>query len=231
MSSPANNSHPYAIEDRRLQPIFEKIQARERLSYQDCLSLLRSPDLLSLGYLANLVRERLHGNVTYFSLNSHSNPAGCSLVYGSLEKFEDLAGQLVRLRELREETHSFSTFAPVAFDPEKSVLAHLPATSGFDDIKQIAISRLMLDNIPHIRAYWNAMTASIAQVAQRFGADDLDGTLAEDSATGDLALAAAQVSRRKNIMRLIRECGREPVELDTTGGTLDENKSSFNVLV
>ena len=240
MTSSFNISKAPVIEDRRLQLIFEKVQAGERLSSQDGLTLFQTPDLLSLGYMANLVRERLHGNVTYFNLNglgqradatSAAEKTDVSLLYGRLETLEELALQLVHLRQLQDRTHEFVTFAPIAFDPQRTSLAHLPGTSGFDDIKQIAIARLMLDNIPHIRAYWSMMTPSLAQIAQRFGADDIDATLAEDSTSGDVALAAARMSRRKNLVRLIQECGREPVERDTSRRRVDESESSFNVLV
>jgi len=99
------------------------------------------------------------------SLGLRSN---CTMLYGHIENEEDRADHLVRLRELQDETHGFVTFIPLAFHPDNTALHHVPKTTGFDDIKNIAVSRLMLDNIPHIKAYWVMMTPRIAQVAQRF---------------------------------------------------------------
>ena len=84
------------------------------------------------------------------------------------------------MRELQDETTGLVTFIPPAFHPDNTALHHLPRTTGFDDIKQIAVSRLMLDNIPHIKAYWIMMTPNDPQIAQRFGANDLDGTVVEE---------------------------------------------------
>ncbi|MCX6597707.1 MAG: aminofutalosine synthase MqnE, partial [Acidobacteria bacterium] len=90
-----------------------------------------------------------------------------------------------------------------------------PRTSGFMDLRNIAVSRLMLDNIPHIKAYWVMMTPQIAQIAQRFGADDLDGTIIEERIYHDAGATTAQGMRRQDLLRLIREAGRDPVERDT----------------
>ena len=87
---------------------------------------------------------------------------------------------LVRLRNLQDETGGFVTFIPLAFHPDNTSLEHIEKTTGFDDIRNIAVARLMLDNIPHIKAYWVMMTPKIAQIAQRFGADDIDGTVVEE---------------------------------------------------
>ncbi len=103
--------------------------------------------------------------------------SNCTMLYGHLETPEDLSDHLVRLREVQDETNGFVTFIPLAFHPANTALSHLSTTSGFDDLKQIAISRLMLDNIPHIKAYWIMMTPGVAQIAQRFGANDIDGTV------------------------------------------------------
>ncbi|MBV8706864.1 MAG: aminofutalosine synthase MqnE [Acidobacteriaceae bacterium] len=368
------------VEDRKLRPILEKVEARERLSFEDGVTMYRSSDILSLGYMANLVRERWHGDVTYFNVNRHINPtdvcvascrlcafgkkakdpksytmsmeqvweiagkgyaeavtefhivgglhpeltldwfcemiaglkerypgvhlkaftmveiayfakrakisiretlqrlkaagvdsmpgggaevfservrriicdhkidgdewlqaariahelgikSNCTMLYGHLETAEDLSDHLVRLRALQDETNGFVTFIPLAFHPANTALSHLSTTSGFDDLKQIAISRLMLDNIPHIKAYWIMMTPGVAQIAQRFGANDVDGTVVEEKIYHDAGATTAQHLRRQDLLRLIREAGREPVERDTSYRPVTRTESAFTVLV
>ena len=368
------------VEDDRLRPIFEKVQAGERLSFEDGVTMYRTSDLLTLGYMANAVRERLHGDVTYFNVNRHINPtdvcvascrlcafgkrvkdphaytmsleqvweiagkgyaeavtefhivgglhpelsldwfcqmisglkerypgahlkaftmveiaylakraklsiretlvrlkdagvdslpgggaeifservrriicdhkidgdewletartahriglkSNCTMLYGHLETAEDLSDHLVRLRAVQDETNGFVTFIPLAFHPANTALTHLQPTSGFNDLKQIAISRLMLDNIPHIKAYWIMMTPAVAQIAQRFGANDIDGTVVEEKIYHDAGATTAQHLRRQDLLRLICEAGREPVERDTNYRPVSRTESAFTVLV
>ncbi len=368
------------IEDTRLKPIVEKVEAGERLNFEDGVTMYRSPDLLTLAYMANMVRERLHGDITYFNVNRHINPtdvcvascrlcafgkrvrdphaytmsleqvwevagkgyseavtefhivgglhpelsldwfcrmiaglkerypavhlkaftmvevaylakrarlsvretlerlkdagvdslpgggaeifservrriicdhkidgdewletartaheiglrSNCTMLYGHIETAEDLADHLVRLRAVQDQTNGFVTFIPLAFHPANTALAHLPQTSGFNDLKQIAISRLMLDNIPHIKAYWIMMTPAVAQIAQRFGANDIDGTVVEEKIYHDAGATTAQHLRRSDLLRLIREAGREPVERDTSYRPVSRTESAFTVLV
>ncbi|HTU46326.1 MAG TPA: aminofutalosine synthase MqnE [Bryobacteraceae bacterium] len=368
------------IEDRRLRPILEKVESGQRLSYEDGVAMYRSVDVLALGYMANRVRERMHGDVTYFNVNRHINPtdvcvascrlcafgkkakdphaytmsleqvwevagkgyaeavtefhivgglhpeltldwfcemiaglkqryptvhlkaftmvevaylakrakislretlerlksagvdsmpgggaevfservrriicdhkidggewleaariahqiglkSNCTMLYGHLETAEDSADHLVRLRALQDETHGFVTFIPLAFHPDNTALAHLPKTTGLDDLKQIAISRLMLDNIPHIKAYWIMMTPGVAQIAQRFGANDIDGTVVEEKIYHDAGATTTQHMRRQDLLRLIREAGREPLERDTAYRPVTRTESAFTVLV
>ncbi len=152
------------------------------------------------------------------NLGLHSN---CTMLYGHVESEEDRVDHLVRLRELQDDTRGFQTFIPLAFHPQNTPLHHVPSTSGFDDIKNIAIARLMLDNIPHIKAYWIMMTPRMAQIAQRFGSDDLDGTVVEEKIYHDAGATTSQSLRREELIRLIREAGREPVERDTLYRTVD----------
>jgi aminodeoxyfutalosine synthase len=368
------------IEDRRLRRIHEKLEAGVRLSYEDGVAMFQSVDILALGYMANLVRERMHGDLTYFNVNRHINPtdvcvascrlcafgkktkdphaytmsleqvwevagkgyaeavtefhivgglhpeltldwycqmiaglkerypgvhlkaftmveiaylakrarisiretlmrlkaagidsmpgggaevfservrriicdhkidgdewletartahqiglkSNCTMLYGHLETAEDLADHLVRLRTLQDETNGFVTYIPLAFHPDHTALAHLPKTTGLNDLKQIAIARLLLDNIPHIKAYWIMMTPSVAQIAQRFGANDIDGTVVEEKIYHDAGATTAQHLRRQDLLRLIREAGRQPVERDTAYRPVTRTESAFTVLV
>src|SRR5437762_672475 len=368
------------FEDSRLEAIRVKVDAGERLSYQDGLTIYRTPDLLGVGWLANQVRERLHGDVTYFNVNRHINPtdvcvascrlcafgkkakdpkaytmsldqvwtragegwtesitefhivgglhpeltldwycemlrglkqrfpevhlkaftmvevaylarrtrisiretlerlrdagmdslpgggaeifnervrriicdhkidgqewietarlahqlglrSNCTMLYGHLENDEDRVDHLVRLRELQDDTGGFVTFIPLAFHPENTALHHIPKTTGFADIKNIAVARLMLDNVPHIKAYWVMMTPRIAQIALRFGADDIDGTIVEERIYHDAGATTAQGLRRGELLALIRKAGREPIERDTLYRPVQRAEATFTVLV
>ena len=137
----------------------------------------------------------------------------------------------MRLRALQDETNGFVTFIPLAFHPDNTALSHIPKTTGFDDLKNIAAARLMLDNIPHIKAYWVMMTPKIAQVALRFGADDLDGTVVEEKIYHDAGATTSQSLRRGELLRLIRLAGREPLERDTLYRPVQRTETAFTVLV
>jgi aminodeoxyfutalosine synthase len=372
--------HRFQTGDPALQPIADKVFARERLSFEDAAALYRSPDILAMGWLANHVRERLHGNVAYFNVNRHINPtnvcvAACRLcafgrkkdapgaytmaldeafataasgyseaitefhivgglhpdlpfqyyldlisglkarfpqvhlkaltmveiaflsrrgklsieetlrqlknagldslpgggaeifnervrrvicdhkidgeewlqtartahkiglksnatmLYGHIENEEDRADHLLRLRALQDETHGFQTFIPLAFHPANTPLQHLFATTGMLDIKQIAVSRLVLDNFPHIKAYWQMLSPKIAQISLRFGADDIDGTVVEEKIYHDAGATTPQGLVRKELERLIREAGREPVERDTMYRPVTRTETSFTISV
>ena len=370
------------FDDPRLLPIREKVAAQERLSEQDGLTLYRTPDILGVGWLANVVRERMHGDKTYFNVNRHINPtdvcvascrlcafgkkardpkaytmsleeiwhragegyaeavtefhivgglhpelsldwycemlrglkerypevhlkaftmveigyfaqrgkisarevlqklrdagldsmpgggaeifnervrriicdhkltgeqwietariahemgmhSNCTMLYGHIETEEDRLDHLLRLRALQDQTHGFQTFIPLAFHPDNTALEHVGKTTGFADIREIAVSRLMLDNMPHIKAYWVMMTPRMAQISLRFGADDLDGTVVEEKIYRDAGGATNGNLHRKDILRLIREAGREPVERDTLYRPVErkERENVFTVLV
>jgi aminodeoxyfutalosine synthase len=369
-----------SIEDPQLRPILGKVERGERLSSGDGLVLYRTSDILALGYMANLVRERMHGNVTYFNVNRHINPtdvcvascrlcafgkrakdpkaytmsleqvwhvagegwteavtefhivgglhpeltldwycqmlrglkerfpqvhlkaftmveigylaqrtkisvrevlerlrnagmdslpgggaeifcdrvrrvicdhkitgeewletartahrlglhSNCTMLYGHIENEEDRVDHLLKLRALQDETQGFVTFIPLAFHPDNTPLQHIPKTTGFLDIKNIAVARLMLDNVPHIKAYWIMMTPKIAQIALRFGADDIDGTVVEEKIYHDAGATTSQSLRRGELLRLIRKAGREPVERDTLYRPVTRTETTFTVLV
>ncbi len=303
----AKQIHPFQTDDSRLQPIHDKVMAQERLSPDDALALYRSGDILAVGWLANHVRERMHGDIAYFNVNRHINytnvcvaacrlcafgrkkdvpgaytmaleeawntaasgyteaitefhivgglhpdlpfqyypdliaglkerfpqvhlkaftmveiaffakigkmtprevlirlkdagldsmPGGgaeifsdrvrhiicdhkidgdqwlelartahevglksnATMLYGHIENDEDRVDHLLKLRALQDDTHGFQTFIPLAFHPDNTPLQHLPKTTGMSDLKQIAVSRLVLDNFPHIKSYWQMVT-------------------------------------------------------------------------
>ncbi len=351
---------------RELMPVYEKVMQGERLNYEDGLLLYRTSNLTGVGYLANLMRERMHGNRAYYIRNQHINytnicnkgckfcsfyakkggpkpytltmdevrerlrayrhipitevhivggvnprlpysyyldlvrtvkeerpevhvkaftaveweeiarvarkplgevlaemksaglgsvPGGgievlsdrihaelfpkkidgarwmeiareiaraglkqyATLLYGMGETIEERVEHFLRLRALQDETGHFLAMTPLAFHPEGTELEHLPHTTGYDDLRNIAVARLMLDNFPHIKSFWIMNTPAVTQVALWYGADDVDGTVHEyeivyqDDAPG----VRQQVLTRSALIRLIREAGREPVERDS----------------
>ena len=373
-------THSFTTDDPRLAPVAERVLAQQRLEAADALALYASSDILAVGWLANHVRERMHGDKTYFNVNRHINPtnvcvAACRLcafgrkkdapgaytmaleeafqtaasgysdavtefhivgglhpdlpfqyfldlisglkqrfpavhlkaftmvevaflakiaklsirdtllklkeagvdslpgggaeiftdrvrhiicdhkidgqqwidtarlahqiglksnatmLYGHIENDEDRVDHLLKLRALQQETGGFQTFIPLAFHPANTMLQHLMTTTGFTDIKSVAVSRLVLDNFPHIKAYWQMMTPKIAQIAQRFGADDLDGTVVEEKIYHDAGATTPQGLRRQELIRLIREAGREPVERDTLYRAVTRTETSVTVAV
>lgn len=157
--------------------------------------------------------------------------SNATMLYGHVENDEDRADHLLKLRALQDETGGFQTFIPLAFHPDNTALHHLPKTSGMLDIKTIAISRLVLDNFAHIKAYWQMLTPKIAQIALRFGADDIDGTVIEEKIYHDAGASTPQGMRREELMRLIREAGRQPVERDTLYHPVIRTETSFTVSV
>lgn len=376
----ASQQHNFVTDDPRLNPIAEKVMAGDRLTFDEGVTLYRSPDFLAVGWLANRVREALHGDLAFFNVNRHINPtnvcvAACRLcafgrkkgtegaytmaleqawetaasgyseavtefhivgglhpdlpleyfedlvrglkqrfplvhikgftmveisflarrsklsipetierlkacgvdsmpgggaeifservrniicdhkidggewlevarmvhqagfrsnatmLYGHIETDEDRVDHLVKLRALQDETGGFQTFIPLAFHPDNTPLDHLPRTTGLTDIRQIAVGRLMLDNFSHIKAYWQMLTPKIAQIALRFGADDLDGTVIEEKIYHDAGATTPQGMRRQDLVRLITAAGRVPVERDTLYRPVTRTEDAFTIAV
>lgn len=141
--------------------------------------------------------------------------SNCTMLYGHVDRPLHRIDHLVRLRELQDETGGFQTFIPLAFHPDNSRMDEIPRPSGLMDLKTMAVSRLMLDNIPHIKAYWVMLGIQTAQVALSFGADDIDGTVVHEKIYHEAGAETPQEITVAEIERLIREAGRIPVERDT----------------
>ncbi len=168
---------------------------------------------------------------TAHELGLHST---ATMLYGHIESAEDRVDHLLQLRGLQDQTHGFQTYIPLAFHPANTELGKLvdhTETTGFMDLKNIAVARLLLDNFPHIKAYWIMMTPRVAQIALRFGADDLDGTVAEEKIYHDAGAKTPQVMTRQEIIRLIREAGLEPFERDTLYRPVTRTETSVSVQV
>ncbi len=139
-------------------------------------------------------------------------PSNATMLYGHLESDTERVEHLLRLRALQDETGGFVTFIPLSFHPEQTLLSHLPGPTGEDDLRAIAVSRLMLDNFPHIKAFWVMSSAPVAQVALWYGADDVDGTVLRYEVTRDARRGTRQHLTQEQLISLIREAGRVPVE-------------------
>ncbi len=353
--------------------IYEKVVAQERLTYEDGVRLYQTPDLSAVGYLANIVRERLHGDRTYYVRNQHINytnicnkfckfcsfyakkggpapyemsletvrqrlvqhldvpitevhmvgginprlpyqyyldllrtvkearpgvhikaftmvelieiqrqaqkpldvvlqelkaagldslPGGgieilservhqelfdrkldgdgwmdvsrtvanaglaqyATMLYGHIETLEERAEHLVLLRALQDETKHFVTMTPLSFHPEGTELEDIKHPTGYDDLRNIAVSRLMLDNFAHIKSFWIMNTPQITQLSVWYGADDVDGTVLEYEITykdGELGNKKQGLTRR-DMLKTIREAGRIPIERDSLYNEIPE---------
>jgi aminodeoxyfutalosine synthase len=141
--------------------------------------------------------------------------SNCTMLYGHVEKPIHKVDHLMRLRALQDESGGFNAFIPLAYHPENNYMGLKYHTTGTDDLRHIAASRLVLDNIPHIKAYWIMISPKLAQVALRFGADDLDGTVVEETIYHMAGAGTPQQMTRAELERIVRLAGFEPIERDT----------------
>ncbi len=148
--------------------------------------------------------------------------SNCTMLYGHIETVEERVEHLLRLRALQDETQGFQTFIPLAFHPDGNALQRLAAPTGVDDLRLFAVSRLLLHNIPHLKAYWVMLGLKTAQTAQWFGADDLDGTVQEERIYHMAGAETPQHLAVSEIVHLIERAGRVPVERDTLYRVLAE---------
>ena len=140
--------------------------------------------------------------------------SNATLLYGMGESAEQKVAHFEKLRALQDETRGILCFIPLAFHPENTELSHLPAPTGAQNLREIAIARLMLDNIEHVKAYWIMISPEIAQVAQWYGADDVDGSVLREEIVHEAGAQTPQELQVEELARRIREAGRVPVERD-----------------
>ena len=155
--------------------------------------------------------------------------SNATMLYGHVEKAEHRIDHLCRLRELQDETGGFQTFIPLAFHPENTELDHIIKPSGMVDLRTIAVSRLMLDNFDHIKAYWIMLGEKTAQIAQAFGADDIDGTVVHELIYHDAGAKTPEGLTVTQLHRLIEEAGRIPMERDTLYRKVVRNGQEWSV--
>jgi aminodeoxyfutalosine synthase len=138
----------------------------------------------------------------------------CTMLYGHIETIEEKVQHLIYLRELQDKTNGFIAFIPLAFHSENTKLSHIKETTAFEDLKNIIVSRLLLDNIPHIKAYWVMLGEKLAQTALHFGADDLDGTILKEKITHSAGAKSAVGHAKETMIRLIEKAGMKAIERD-----------------
>jgi len=141
--------------------------------------------------------------------------SNATMLYGHVETTEEKVDHLILLREAQDETGGFMTFIPLAFHPENTKLSHLKKATAVEDLRNVALARLMLDNFPHVKAFWIMITPRVAQIALSYGADDIDGTVTTEEIVHAAGAETSQSLSRNDLVTLIREAGRDPVERDT----------------
>ena len=141
--------------------------------------------------------------------------SNCTMLHGHIETPEERVDHLDRLRRLQDETGGFQTYIPLSFHPQNSEMADVPGPTALDELRELALGRLMLDNIAHIKAYWILMDVPVAQLALSYGADDVDGTVVEERIYHDAGATTPQQVARAELVQWIRDAGRIPVERDT----------------
>jgi aminodeoxyfutalosine synthase len=204
-----------------------------RLSVRETLVALRDAGLGSLpGGGAEIFDDRVHDEVfkgkvredRWFDVHRTAHELGiysnATMLYGHVETPAERIGHMIKLRQLQEEsaagrTASFNCVIPLSFIPENSELGYLPGPTGLTDLKTLAIARLMIDNIAHIKAFWIMQSVGLSQLALNWGCDDLDGTVVWYDITKREGEGVHQELHVEDIKRLIREAGRTPVERDT----------------
>lgn len=254
---------PSLFAQSELSDLIEKVEKGERLDFGAGVRMMDSQDILALGYMANLVRQRKNGNQTYFIVNGHIKEAGldslqgggaeifpprvraeicekkvsrerwleiqeaahrleirtnATMLYGHIESTEEQVEHLLQLRELQDRTGGFLTFIPLPFYPKNTNLERnmgIGNTTGFEDLKMLSISRILLDNFGHIKASWIMLGPKLAQVSLAFGVDDLDGTVVEEQIIHSAGTETSQVMSKRALIDMIQKAGRDAVERDT----------------
>ncbi len=199
-----------------------------QMSVEDVLVRLREAGLGSLpGGGAEILTDHAHqvlfnGKIDHqawidIALTAHrlGLRSNATMLYGHVETIEERLDHMILLREAQDISSGFMAFIPLAFHPENTRLAHLPKPSAAEDLRQLAIGRLMLDNFPHIKAYWIMLTPRVAQQGLHFGADDLDGTVVTEEIFHQAGAVSPQEVARRQLVDLIEQAGRIPIERDT----------------
>jgi aminodeoxyfutalosine synthase len=198
------------------------------LSLEDTIHTLKSAGLEMLPgggaeVLSARVRDKLFprkiGHERWLEVVSKIHAAGltsnATMLYGHIETLEERVNHFIRLRALQDKTRGFTAFIPLAFHSKNTLMSEIPSTTAFDDLKNIAIARLMLDNFDHIKAYWVMIGEKLAQTALSFGADDLDGTIIEEKITHMAGATSSKGLTRQKMRGMIQAAGWEPVERDS----------------
>ena len=199
-----------------------------KMSDEEVLRQLQAAGLDSLpGGGAEIFAERVRRKIChdkcgadrYLAIHKLAHGLGMrtnvTMLYGHIETKEERVDHMMRARDLQDESGGLQAFIPLAFHPDNNQMRKLPAPSATDTLRVHAVSRLMLDNIPHVKAFWIATGVEVAQVSLWFGVDDLDGTVQEEKIYHMAGARTPEAMTTSAIRRLIRAAGRDPVERDT----------------
>ncbi len=205
----------------------------ERLSVRDVLLAMREAGVTSLpgggaevfspAARATIADKKLTGDdwlAVHREAHTLGIPSNCTMLYGHVETTEDRVDHLLALRGLQDETGGFLTYIPLAYHPDHNELGEAlgrtgTATTGFDDLKNIAVGRLLLDNVPHVKTHWPMVTPFISQIALTFGCDDLEGTVVFERVYHEAGAPTPMWLSYDEIVTLIRGAGKLPVERDS----------------
>jgi aminodeoxyfutalosine synthase len=141
--------------------------------------------------------------------------SNATMLYGHIETVEERIDHLLSIRELQDETGGFQSFIPLPFHPQNTQLRDFRKPTAFENLKMLAVSRLLLDNFPHVKAFWIMLGLKVSQLSLLFGADDFDGTIVEEKITHAAGAETDQSISKEELLALISETGRTPVERDT----------------
>jgi aminodeoxyfutalosine synthase len=180
----------------------------------------------------NQICEHKADSARWFETHRTAHELGlksnCTMLYGHIEQAYHRIDHLIRLRELQDETGGFQTFIPLAFHPDNTGLSHIKKPNAIMDLRTMAVARLMLDNVPHMKAYWIMLGIPTAQIALAYGADDIDGTVRHELIYHDAGADTPQLLSVAQIRRLIEEAGREPIERDTLYHRVERDEAGWH---
>jgi aminodeoxyfutalosine synthase len=180
----------------------------------------------------NQICEHKADSARWFETHRTAHQLGlksnCTMLYGHIEQAYHRIDHLIRLRELQDETGGFQTFIPLAFHPDNTGLSHIKKPNAIMDLRTMAVSRLILDNVPHMKAYWIMLGIPTAQIALAYGADDIDGTVRHELIYHDAGADTPQMLSVVQMRRLIEEAGREPVERDTLYHRVERDEAGWH---
>ena len=186
-------------------------------------------EIFAEGIRNKLCPEKISGDRWLEVMEAAHNASiktNATMLYGHLESIEDRVDHLFRLRDLQDRTGGFQAFIPLAYHPKNTEIGGF-YSSGIDDLKTIAISRLVLDNFDHIKAYWIMLGDKISQVALLFGEDDIDGTIIEEKITHSAGAMSEERMTRNELIHLIKRAGKTPVQRDAFYNTGSSNGHTF----
>ncbi len=207
----------------------DDLAQRAGLSWEEVLIQLKEAGLSGLpGGGAEIFNERTRKKICADKTTSQNwleihrmahrlgLPSNCTMLYGHIESIEDRVDHILRLRALQDETHGFNSFIPLAFNAENTPIQKLGEDGGYTDLKVYAVSRLLFDNVPHIKVHWTTLDLKMAQVALFFGVDDVGGTNLNEKIMHDAGNETPTDLSEASLRRLIERVGFEPVLVDSS---------------